>query len=41
MAFVEVLLPESETPIQPRMGATMMNQDPILENPYVGCPLSD
>jgi len=38
MAFVEVLLPESATPIQPRMGATMMNQDPILENPYASDP---
>src|SRR5271165_672658 len=38
MAFVEVLLPESATPIQPRMGATMMNQGPILENPYASDP---
>ena len=38
MAFVEVLLPESATPIQPMMGATMMNQGPILENPYASDP---
>jgi len=38
MAFVEVLLPESATPIQPRMGATMTNQGPILENPNASDP---
>src|SRR5271157_5557905 len=38
MAFVDVLLPESATPIQPRIGATMMNQAPSLENPYASDP---
>ena len=32
-AFVEVLLPDSATPIQPRMGASRMNQVPTRENP--------
>jgi hypothetical protein len=31
IAFVEVLLPESATPIQPSMGARNMNPHPILE----------
>src|ERR1700730_12946577 len=33
MALVEVLLPDSATPIQPRIGATMMNHTPIFEKP--------
>src|SRR5262249_21964853 len=32
IALVEVLLPDSATPIQPRIGATRMNATPILEN---------
>jgi predicted metalloprotease len=33
MALVEVLLPDSATPIHPRMGATTMNHGPIVEKP--------
>src|SRR5579883_2703 len=33
IALVEVLLPDSATPIQPSAGATMMNQGPIVEKP--------
>src|SRR5215475_15972931 len=32
-AFVEVLLPDSATPIQPRSGASRMNHVPTRENP--------
>ncbi|HEX7266417.1 MAG TPA: hypothetical protein VF256_03220 [Streptosporangiaceae bacterium] len=32
-AFVEVLRPDSATPIQPRSGASRMNQVPTRENP--------
>jgi hypothetical protein len=32
-ALVEVLLPESATPIQPRIGASKMNQVPTREKP--------
>src|SRR6516165_8468270 len=31
MAFVDVLLPDSATPIQPRIGATTMNATPSVE----------
>src|SRR5271166_5070093 len=33
IALVEVLLPDSATPIQPSIGATMMNHGPIVEKP--------
>src|ERR1700723_93845 len=33
MAFVEVLLPERATPIQPRTGASTTKNRPILESP--------
>src|SRR6185312_7206566 len=32
MAFVDVLLPDSATPIQPRIGARITNGQPTLEN---------
>src|SRR5580700_2856956 len=38
MAFVEVLLPESATPMKPRIGATMMKAEPILENELASEP---
>ena len=34
MALVEVLLPESATPIQPRIGARTTKKTPIFESPY-------
>jgi hypothetical protein len=33
-ALVEVLLPDSATPIQPRIGASTTNQVPTREKPY-------
>ena len=33
IALVEVLLPDSATPIQPRIGATTMNHHPSCEKP--------
>jgi len=33
IALVDVLLPESATPIHPRIGATTMNHGPIFEKP--------
>src|SRR5579872_4882865 len=33
MALVEVLLPESATPIHPRIGATTRNHGPMVEKP--------
>src|SRR5438105_13642351 len=34
IAFVDVLLPDSATPTQPRIGAKTMNQSPTFEQPY-------
>src|SRR5437588_8422896 len=34
IALVEVLLPDSATPIQPRMGAIATNSQPTFDRPY-------
>src|SRR3954468_5854531 len=34
IAFVDVLEPDSATPMKPRIGATMMNAVPIDEKPF-------
>src|SRR5215475_3086566 len=38
MALVEVLLPESATPMKPRSGATTIKADPILEKELASEP---